>query len=207
MNTSNLNKTILLLNAGIITGCASEDKSSDQPNILWIVADDLGTELGCYGTPLIQTPNLDKLAIQSIRFENCYTATAVCSPSRSALVTGIYPVSINCHQHRTRPEAKLPLPDDIKVITEYFEEAGYFTFNGKYGDIETGGKEDYNFTCNYEIYNGTDWSQRAEGQSFFGQIQIHYPHRPFAHDTLNPIDESRVKLPPYLPDHWVARQD
>jgi len=191
----------------LLSGCSQPSKEVKQPNILWIVADDLGPDLGCYGTPLIQTPNLDNLAKQSIRFENCHTVTAVCSPSRSALVTGMYPVSINSHQHRTRKEAMTPLPEGVKVITEYFEEAGYFTFNGKYGDREKPGKRDYNFTTDYEIYDGTDWSQRAEGQPFFGQIQIHYPHRPFAHDPLNPIDESQVELPPYLPDHWVARQD
>lgn len=197
----------------MVSACSQKEKKQEQkqeqkqPNILWIVADDLGTDLGCYGEENIKTPNLDKLAKQSIRFENCHTVTAVCSPSRSALVTGMYPVSINCHQHRTRNPAKQPLPENIKVITEYFEDAGYFTFNGQYGKKNKPGKRDYNFKTDYEIYDGTDWSQRGEGQPFFGQIQVHYPHRPFAQDTINPIDESKIKLPPYLPDHWVSRQD
>lgn len=197
----------LLAMGAMLSTCSPGADKAIQPNILWIVADDLGPDLGCYGTALVRTPNLDMLAEQSIRYENCHTVTAVCSPSRSALVTGMYPVSINCHQHRTREEVRQALPDEIKVITEYFEEAGYFTFNGKYENRGKPGKTDYNFTTDYEIYDGTDWSQRPAGQPFFGQIQIHYPHRPFAHDTIHPIDESRVILPPYLPDHWVARQD
>jgi len=191
-----------------LTACNSgKEKEIEKPNILWIIADDLGPDLGCYVTPLVKTPNLDKLAKQSILYKNCHTVTAVCSPSRSAMVTGMYPVSINCHQHRTRPEAMQPLPENVKVITKYFEQAGYFTFNGKFEDSEKPGKQDYNFTTDYQIYDGTDWSQRKEGQPFFGQIQIFYPHRPFTHDKKNPIDESQIELPPYLPDHWVARQD
>lgn len=194
----------------VLNGCNDNSVQKDRlekPNILWIVSDDLGLDLGCYGNTLVKTPHLDKLAGQSIRFKNCHTVSAVCSASRSAMVTGMYPVNINCHQHRTRPEAMQPLPDDVKVITEYFEEAGYFTFNGKYGAPNKLGKTDYNFTTDYEIYDGTNWSQRKEGQPFFGQIQIHFPHRPFIRDTINSIDESKVKLPPYLPDYWVARQD
>lgn len=199
--------SVIVISVLIMSACNQAEEMNKQPNILWIVADDLGTDLGCYGTPLVKTPSLDKFAEQSIRFENAHTVTAVCSPSRSALITGMYPVSIDCHQHRTRNPAKKPLPEGIKVITEYFEEAGYFTFNGQYGKKDQPGKTDYNFTTDYDIYDGTDWNQRAEGQPFFGQIQIHFPHRPFANDTINPIDESQIKLPPYLPDHWVARQD
>ena len=203
-----LNSAIILIALFSLSGCSTtNNKTLAKPNILWIVADDLGTDLGCYGDSLVYTPNLDKLAKESVLFENCHTVTAVCSPSRSAMITGMYPVSINCHQHRTRPQAMKPLPAGIKVITEYFEDAGYFTFNGSVNDSTKPGKKDYNFTTNYKIYDGTDWSQRKEGQPFFGQIQIHYPHRPFVRDEENPVDESKVKLPSYLPNHPVTRKD
>jgi uncharacterized sulfatase len=199
---------ISLLFIVFITGCSSgSEKKNSKPNILWIVADDLGTNLGCYGDPLVHTPNLDNFAGESVLFENCHTVTAVCSPSRSALVTGMYPVSINCQNHRTRPQAKKPLPDGMKVITEYFEAVGYFTFNGSANDRAKPGKQDYNFKTDYDIYDGTDWTQRKEGQPFFGQIQIHYPHRPFVRDKEHPVDESEVKLPAYIPDRWVSRKD
>ena len=197
----------LILPFSLLIHCTGKKQQPAKPNILWIVADDLGTNLGCYGDPVVFTPNLDKLAEQSVLFENCHTVTAVCSPSRSAMVTGMYPVSINCHQHRTRQKVKKPLPEGMKVITEYFEDAGYFTFNGNVNDSTKPGKQDYNFITDYEIYDGTDWTQRAKGQPFFGQIQIHYPHRPFVRDKEHPVDESKVKLPSYLPDHWVARKD
>ena len=76
------------------------ESTPHRPNILWIVADDLGTDLGCYGEKAVSTPHLDKLASQGVRYENVFTVTAVCSPSRSGLITGMYPVSIGCHQHR-----------------------------------------------------------------------------------------------------------
>ena len=177
-----------------------------RPNILWIVADDLGTDLGCYGDSLVHTPNLDRLAGQGTLYTNLYTVTAVCSPSRSALITGMYPVSIGAHQHRTY--YKDSLPDPVQPITEYFREAGYFVSNGSFKDWDKFGKTDYNFIhSNEDLYDGTDWRQRADGQPFFAQVQIFYPHRPFLRDPSHPVDADHVQLPPYYPDHPVARQD
>ncbi len=183
---------------------AADERKPTRPNILWIVADDLGADLGTYGDPNVHTPNLDKLAAEGTRYDNFYTVTAVCSPSRSAFITGMYPTSINSHQHRTR--YKQPLPEGVYPITHYFKKAGYFTSNGVYSSREKAGKQDYNFTAN-SIYDGTDWSQRAEGQPFFSQVQIFFPHRPFKRDAERPVDERDIQLPPYYPDHRVARQD
>jgi arylsulfatase A-like enzyme len=184
--------------------CKNQDKRLSKPNILWIIADDLGTDLACYGTPLVKTPNLDKLALEGTRFTNLFTVCAVCSPSRSTLVTGMYPVTINCHQHRTH--FKKPLPDGIKPVTEYFRDAGYFICNGSVRDLGVPGKQDYNFLAD-NIYDGTDWRQRKAGQPFFAQIQISGPHREFHRDPENPINADSIKLPPYYPDHPLARQD
>ncbi len=121
----------------LLTNCTGSQtgkhaNTSSLPNILWIVADDFGTDLGCYGDPLIHTPNIDKLAKQGVLYTNFYTVTAVCSPSRSTLITGMYPVSIGTHQHRTR--FKKPLPVGIDPITYYYRDAGYFTSNGAYAN-------------------------------------------------------------------------
>lgn len=174
------------------------NSETSSPNILWIVADDLGIDLGCYGESLVHTPHLDKLASEGTRFDHAYTVAAVCSVSRSALITGMYPVSVGCHQHRT--QFKDSLPEPARPITEYFREAGYFVTNK--------GKTDYNFIHHKDsLYNGTDWRQRKEGQPFFAQIQISYPHRPFKRDPSRPVDADQVTLPPYYPDHPIARQD
>ena len=186
----------------LMVSCKQEDDS--RPNILWIVADDLGTDLGCYGEKAVFTPNLDKLAKEGVKYDNFFTVTAVCSPSRSTLITGMYPTSINCHQHRTRN--KKPLPNGIKPVTHYFREAGYFTFNGDFRDPAKPGKQDYNFIAE-DIYDGTDWTHREADQHFFGQIQIFYPHRPFIRDLSHPVDTANVNIPPYYPDHPITRID
>ena len=195
---------VLLL---LVTGssCVERARSTEKPNILWIVADDLGTDLACYGTPLVKTPNLDQLSREGCLYTSLFTVTAVCSPSRSTLVTGMYPVSIGCHQHRTH--FKKPLPDGIRPVTEYFREAGYFVSNGSVRDRNLPGKQDYNFIADGHMYDGTDWGQRKPGQPFFSQIQISGPHREFHRDPENPVDADSVELPPYYPDHPLARQD
>ena len=65
--------------------------AAERPNILLIVSEDNGPELGCYGEPFVKTPVLDKLADEGVRFANAYVAQAGCSQSRAALLTGLYP--------------------------------------------------------------------------------------------------------------------
>jgi len=177
-----------------------------RPNILWIVADDLGTDLACYGKPLVKTPHLDRLASEGVRYTGMFSVASVCSPSRSSLITGMYPVSINSHQHRA--SKKDSLAAGIRPIPEYFREQGYFVSNGSSGNRASSGKTDYNFVHDQkELYDGADWSQRAPGQPFFAQIQIKYPHRPFTPDTINPIDPDKVVLPSAYPNTALARKD
>ena len=64
--------------------------SASKPNILWIMIEDWSTDLSCYGTPLVHTPNIDRLASEGIRFEHAYTTSPVCSTSRSAMMTGFH---------------------------------------------------------------------------------------------------------------------
>ena len=59
-----------------------------QPNVLWIYGEDLSPDLGCYGTPAVATPNIDRLASEGVRYTNAFVTCPVCSPSRSALITG-----------------------------------------------------------------------------------------------------------------------
>ena len=186
------------------TTTTKEEETVARPNILWIVADDLGTDLSCYGTPHVFTPHLDMLAKEGILYRNHFTVAAVCSASRSALITGMYPQSIDSHQHRTQIKDSLPNP--VMPITHYFRNAGYFVSNGTYNDREKPGKQDYNFLAD-SLYDGTDWTQRQPGQPFFSQIQIFFPHRPFHRDPARPVNPDSVIIPPVYPDHPITRQD
>src|SRR5690349_12813229 len=110
--------------------------AQQKPNIVYILADDLGYgDLGCYGQKLIETPNLDKLAANGIRFTQFYAGTSVCAPSRSAFMTGQHtghtPVRGN---KEVQPEGQTPLPDSAYTMAEMFKKAGYTTGGfGKWG--------------------------------------------------------------------------
>jgi len=179
-------------------------KAEKRPNILWIIADDLGQELSCYGNPDAKTPHMDKLALEGIRYLNAFSTAPTSSPSRSSLITGMYPPSINCHNHRTID--KKELPDGIFPITEYFKQAGYFCTNGDGSDLSKKGKEDYNFTT-YQLFDGNDWAQRSPNQPFFAQIQIHEPHRPFVNDKNCPVNPDNIHLPSCYPNLPLLRSD
>lgn len=181
--------------------------TSSKPNILWIVANDLSTDLGCYGNEQVSTPNLDQLAREGVIYENFYTVGTVCSPSRSALITGMHAVSIHSHNQFTK--YKKPLPDPVVPITEYFQEAGYFVANSRGIKMDsTGYYTGYNFVHQADnLFDGTDWRKKAADQPFFAQVHLTYAHRPFESDPSHPVDPDKVVLPPYYPDHPLVRKD
>jgi arylsulfatase A-like enzyme len=101
-----------------------------KPNILFVLADDLGYgDLGCYGQERIQTPHIDRLAAEGVRFTDCYAGSTVCAPSRCALMTGLH--TGHC---RVRGNARVPLlPEDV-TVAEVLKGAGYATgIVGKWG--------------------------------------------------------------------------
>lgn len=184
------------------------------PNILLILAEDLGPQLGCYGEPLARTPNLDRLAATGTRFAHAFTTAPVCSPSRSSLMTGMYATSINSHNHRTRNRA--PLPDGIRTLTEHLRDAGYFTANIGGAEARSPGrlalgadKTDLNFRVE-KLFDGRSWAERRAGQPFFAQLTLMETHRssgwgPSKQPTRT--DPAAVAVPPFYPDHPLVRHD
>lgn len=190
--------------------------NTPRPNVLWILAEDISPQLSCYGEPLVQTPNLDKLAAEGARYTQAFTTAPVCSPSRSALITGMYQTSIGAHNHRTFD--RKPLPPPVKIGTDHFRQAGYFTVLSR-PDAGTrpaqagwlgSGKTDFNFAAP-KPFDGYDWKQRANGQPFFAQLSLAESHKGYgwklALKEPNLVDPNKVKLPPYWPDHPIARQE
>lgn len=179
---------------------------SDRPNILWIIANDLCPDLGSYGNTLVHTPNLDLLSKEGVVYENFFTTASTCSPSRSAFITGMYATSIRSQNQF--PNIKKPLPDPVIPITEYFKKAGYLVTNSSGVSMEKMGSTGYNFVHDSkQLYSGKDWRERKDNQPFFAQIQLTHAHRPFKNDPSHPIDVDKVTLPPYYPDHPIARKD
>lgn len=198
------------LGAGLAAGLgATRAIAADtaRPNILWLVSEDTSPDLGCYGNPLVHTPHLDRLAEQGARYDAALATCPVCSPARSAMMTGMYQTSIGAHNHRSHREGGHTLPEPVRVITHYFREAGYFVTNGRGTDWERPGKTDWNFTPGDSPFDGADWAQRAPGQPFFAQYNFSLTHRDFERDPERPIDPAQVELPPYYPDTPLVRRD
>lgn len=100
--------------------------AADRPNIVFILADDLGwTELGSYGNTFNETPNIDRLAREGVRFTQAYAAAPVCSPYRAALLTGQYPARVGLTDY-LRPSDP-PLSTEHVTIAEMLRQAGYST--------------------------------------------------------------------------------
>ena len=112
---------------GLTTGLAADSR----PNIIWIVGEDMGPEIGCYADRNAITPNLDRLAAEGARFTRAFTHAPVCAPSRSGLITGQYPTTIGSHHMRST------LLRPPRTFTSYLREAGYW--------VAWPGKTDFNF--------------------------------------------------------------
>lgn len=180
-----------------------------QPNILWLIAEDFGPHLGCYGTTEVATPVLDGIAAKGMRFTRFFTTAPVCSPSRSAFNTGMYQTTIGAHNHRSHRDDGYTLPEGVKLISERMREAGYFTANVKELPLEAGfkgaGKTDWNFASAAKTFDSSNWDDLKTHQPFYAQVNFQETHRTFhAPARADPV---KVVLPPYYPDHEVTRKD
>jgi len=105
----------------------SPKASANKPNIVFVLADDLGwAELGCYGNKFNETPNLDRLAREGMRFTDAYAAAPVCSPFRAALMTGQWPARVGITDYLRPNDAKHLSPDYV-TIAEALKRVGYAT--------------------------------------------------------------------------------
>src|SRR4051812_4170633 len=111
-------------------------RAADRPNFIFILADDLGYgDLGCYGQKIIQTPNLDRLATEGMKFTSFYAGNAVCAPSRCTLLTGLHSGHAFVRDNRElKPEGQIAIPADSVTIAKVLKSAGYRTgCIGKWG--------------------------------------------------------------------------
>ncbi|PWH83282.1 sulfatase [Algibacter marinivivus] len=200
-----------------------------QPNIVWIVTEDISPTLSFYGDNTAKTPHLDALAKESLVFDNAFAVVGVCAPTRSSIITGMYPTTIGTMHMRTgqdvmnlgkrtyketdRTDLKgnaiiqysAVIPENVKCYTEYLRSAGYYCTNNQ--------KTDYQFaapvTAWDENSNKAHWRNTPKGQPFFSVFNIGTTHESQLWKksnlplTVNPKD---VKVPPYLPDNEATRK-
>lgn len=208
-------KKIYLVFAILSIVLSNVGAQNSRPNIIWIMTEDMSPELGCYGYPYVKTPNIDKLAKEGRRYTNMFSTSPVCSPSRSAVITAMYQTTIGAHNHRSHRDDGYHLPSPVKPITQYLRDAGYYTSNGAVqedGIVKGKGKTDYNFILDTEPFDGPEWTKRKPRQPFYAQLMIYVTHRSPAWkkevQKFQPqINPDNLKLPPYYPDHPVARED
>lgn len=162
-----------ILFIGIVIYCypkelKAQPSDSEKPNIVWINCEDIGPAIGAYGDSFAITPNLDQMAKEGILFKKAYATAPICSPSRSALITGMYATSLGTQHLRS----DIKRPDFIKTLPELLKAGGYFTSNY--------GKTDYNFDPEgiYDYWENDlfPWRNRKKGQPFFSYYVFGMTH-------------------------------
>ncbi|WP_146530429.1 sulfatase-like hydrolase/transferase [Novipirellula artificiosorum] len=181
----------------------------DRPNILWITSEDNGISwVSCYGGTNAHTPAIDQLAQEGFRYTHCFDNAAVCAPTRSCWITGMYGISNGTQPMRSRnaiPHDKIPYYPDL------LRAAGYHTSNPGKTDYNIGGREDkdcwdYKGGKGQSIYG---WRYRKPGQPFFAVVNITDSHESRAHGDVEnpPKDPAKMKLFSYHPDLPVIRKN
>jgi len=181
-----------------------------RPNILWISFEDTNPFYGCYGDSVARTPNVDQLAAGGCRWPNAFSTAGVCAPARSAVITGMYPISMGTHHMRTShtnpdtPDLPTPysavVPHYVKCFSEYLRAAGYFCTN----NVKTDYQFDPPITAWDELSDGAHWRNRPDPeQPFFSVFNPTCTHESGMWPDKCPevtFDPDAIQLPPYFPD-------
>ena len=191
---------------------AAETAGPQRPNILWISTEDISPDLGCYGDSYAVTPNIDKLAARGVRYTNVYSHSGVCAPTRSGIITGMYPTTIGTHHMRCQG---VP-PSYVKCFSEYIRAEGYYCTNNS--------KTDYQFDPPASAWDESSgkahWRNRGKDQPFFAIFNFTISHESQIRNrnkamleriaSLKPDerhDPDKAVLPPYYPNTPAVRQD
>lgn len=204
-----------------------------RPNVVLLIAEDLSPRLGVYGDPIAETPNLDFLAAEGVRFTRAFTTSGVCATSRAAMIMGVHQNHWGAGHMRAAAGGYVAVPPaSWKAFPEVLRAAGYYvtnngktdyqmgtTFGGAYGGPESIWDDD----------SADDWRGRAEGQPFFSTITFMGTHESQVWETWDitsltkfamafmripnhwqwghETDPSTVVVPPYYPDTPTVRAD
>ena len=196
-------------------------KGQESPNFLWLVCEDQSLFFSIYGDSSAHTPNINQLANDGLVYHNCYTPSPVCSPSRSSLITGMYPTTIGTQHMRAYKKSSVEneinkhtsLPyysskpiKPIRFFTEDLRANGYYCTNNS--------KEDYNMLTSPLAWDESSqvahWRNRKDGQPFFSVFNFNITHESniwknkisYSEEELN-----NILIPNLFPDNEKIKID
>ncbi|TLX72778.1 choline-sulfatase [Labilibacter sediminis] len=228
------NKRLVLIFVVFIHLLSISAKGKDNRyNILWLSCEDIGTSFSVYGAKGIQTPNIDRLAKEGIRYNKAYATVGVCAPSRASIITGMYPARIGAQHMRTGnhwgyrepeketyqqvkkikdirghniPEYSVVTPEHVKCFTEYLRADGYYCTNNA--------KCDYQFSAPLTAWdeNGSKahFENRKGDQPFFAVFNHGVTHESQIwkkKDDPLLVNPDQLEIPAYFPDIAEVRKD
>ena len=193
----------------------------ESPNFLWLICEDQSLFFSIYGDSSTNTPNIDKLANDGMIYQNCYTPSPVCAPSRSSLITGMYPTTLGTqhmrayksstenntiNSHNSLPYYSAKPNKPIRFFTEYLRSNGYYCTNNS--------KEDYNMITSPLAWDESSqvahWRNRQEGQPFFSVFNFNVTHESNIwknENTYSKKELENVIVPNIFPDHNEIKSD
>lgn len=193
----------------------------NSPNFLWLVCEDQSLFFSMYGDSSAHTPNINQLAKDGLVYQNCHTPSPVCAPSRSSLITGMYPTTLGTqhmraykkstaksaiNSHNLLPYYSAKPKKPIRFFTEDLRANGYYCTNNS--------KEDYNMLTSPlawdESNQSAHWRNRKEGQSFFSVFNFNVTHesRIWKNKTVYSIEElENVQIPYFFPEDNGIKSD
>ena len=192
------------------TQTSSITNNNSRPNVIYVLVDDLGYgDLSCYGQKHFQTPNIDKLATDGMKFTNHYAGCTVCAPSRCTLMTGLHTGHAFIRGNfEIEPEGQLGLPQKSETVSKLFKRAGYTTgLIGKWGLGWPGSTGDpmnqgfdyfYGYNCQRQAHNyypqylwRNNQKELIEGNT--GDKKTIYSHDLLANDAIEYVEKNKQK--------------
>lgn len=210
-----------------------QNTNIQTPNIIWISVEDMGPVLSIYGNEAINTPNIDRLAKEGVKYTNAYATVGVCAPSRFSIITGMYPARLGAHNMRTGDHNNFKWPEDVKFrhykgvvdksgvnipdyevvtpsyvkpFTEYLRAEGYYCVNDNKCDYQFNAP----FTAWDHVYGGGSYKNAPDGAPFFYVKNYYTTHESriwMRKDKPITVNPDEVPVPDYYPDIPMVRND
>ena len=195
---------------GFVTTAFAQKEEETKPNIVLIIADDLGYgDISAYGSTQVKTPHIQELANGGMCFDNMFTSTAMCSPTRQQILTGIYPVRNGAYPNHSHVYA------GTRSVAHYMQDAGYQT--AIIGKRDFGNKASFPFTFlggknwdngkgkSIDLMKAKEYIEKAD-KPYFLVVASNQPHVPWVRGNADAYPPKNIKVPKYLVDTPKTRQ-